>query len=149
MRRKRFQRGSLTTRKRNGKNYWFAKWRKASRPRTREFGLCSKVSRLAAESALQEILRPINETAERQVNRELTFERFVESVYLPVFRRKWKASTAETEVNQLQVHLLQELGEKRIRTITREGLQDLLDTKARKCGHSIVDHLRFRLRSVF
>jgi integrase len=33
--------------------------------------------------------------------------------------------------------------------ITRSELQALLDEQARSCGRSMVDHLRFRLRSVF
>src|SRR5437764_12026862 len=32
---------------------------------------------------------------------------------------------------------------------TRSELQELLDEKARSCGRSMVDHLRFRLRSIF
>lgn len=66
MRRKRFQRGSLTTRKRNGKKYWLAQWREEGGHRTKELGLCSKITRLAAESLLQEILKPINQGAEAQ-----------------------------------------------------------------------------------
>lgn len=36
-----------------------------------------------------------------------------------------------------------------MRVITREELQALLDSKAAARGRSVVDHLRFRLRSVF
>ena len=36
-----------------------------------------------------------------------------------------------------------------MRAITREEMQELLDLEAKKCGQSMVDHLRFRLRSVF
>lgn len=53
MRRKRFQRGSLTTRKRNGKKYWLAQWREEGGHRTKELGLCSKITKIAAESMLQ------------------------------------------------------------------------------------------------
>ncbi len=149
MRRKRFQRGSLTTRKRSGKNYWFAQWREEGRPRSKEIGLCSKMSRVAAESILQEILKPINEGVERAVLKDFTFESFVELTYLPVYQRKWKNSTAMTEVNRLRFHLIGGLGDRRMRVITREELQALLDSKAAACGRSVVDHLRFRLRSVF
>jgi integrase len=149
MRRKRFQRGSLTTRKRSGKNYWFAQWREEGRPRTKEIGLCSKMSRVAAESILQEILKPVNEGVEQMVVKDFTFESFVGLTYLPVYRRKWKGSTAMTEVNQVEFHLVGGLGDRRMRAINREELQAFLDAKAKECCRSVVDHLRFRLRSVF
>jgi hypothetical protein len=43
----------------------FAQWREEGDHRTKELGLCSKVNRIAAESLLQEILRPINESANK------------------------------------------------------------------------------------
>jgi integrase len=36
-----------------------------------------------------------------------------------------------------------------MRDIAREEMQQLLDETAQKCGRSVVDHLRFRLRSIF
>lgn len=149
VRRKRFQRGSLTTRRRSGKNYWFAQWREEGRPRTKEVGLCSKMSRVTAESILQEILKPINEGAQRTIPMDVSFESFVELTYLPVYLRKWKGSTAMTEENRIRYHLVGALGDSRMRAITREKLQELLDVKASECGRSVIDHLRFRLRSVF
>ena len=53
------------------------------------------------------------------------------------------------ETNRLEVHLVRPLGEKLMQEITRSELQALLDEQARSCGRSMVDHLRFRLRSVF
>lgn len=149
MRRKRFQRGSLIPRKRDGKNYWLGQWREEGDHKTRELGLCSKINRLTAEAMLQEILKPINEGTERRVSPRTTFEQFVEQVYVPVFERKWKPSTADTEIPRIRFHLVRGLGDKLMRTITREDMQDLLDRVAKKCGRSVVDHLRFRLRSIF
>src|SRR5882672_11963454 len=68
MRRKRFQRGCLKTRKRNGKNYWYAQWREDGKPKSKEIGLCSKMDRMKAEGILTEILKPINEGAENPVS---------------------------------------------------------------------------------
>ena len=149
MRRKRFQRGSLTTRRRDGKNYWLAQWREEGNHRTKELGPCAKVTRLAAESMLQEILKPVNEGVERREPMKATFEQFVELVYLPVYEGKWKPSTADTEIPRIRFHLVRSMGDKLIRNITREEMQALLDTTAKKCGRSVVDHLRFRLRSIF
>lgn len=148
MRRKRFQRGSLTTRKRSGKNYWFAQWREEGRPRTKEIGLCSKMTKITAEGILQEILKPVNYRVERSVSKELTLGSFVELTYLPVYKGKWKNSTAMTEENRIQVHLVGTLGEERMRSITREQLQELLECKSKTCGRSMIDHMRFRLRSI-
>jgi integrase len=36
-----------------------------------------------------------------------------------------------------------------MRAVNREDLQDLLDAEAGECGRSMVDHMRFRLRSIF
>jgi integrase len=139
----------LTTRKRSGKNYWFALWREEGRPKSKEIGLCSKMSRISAESVLQELLKPINEGVERAISRETTFESFIELTYLPVYQRKWKDSTSMTETNRIRVHLVGAIGEARMRAITREQLQALLDAKATDCGRSMLDHMRFRLRSIF
>lgn len=148
MRRKRFQRGSVKPRKRNGKNYWYAQWREDGKPKSKELGLCSKITRIEAEGLLADILKPIN-TAAQPGPPEHTFQSFVEEIYLPIAHRRWKKSTGMTEVNRLQVHLVAPLGRKPIKEVTREEMQSLLDMKARTLSQSCVDHLRFRLRSVF
>ena len=78
-----------------------------------------------------------------------TFKQFVEVVYLPVCRGKWKVSTGMTEESRLQVHLVTSLGQRPMHEISREDLQCLLDSKSRGLARSVVDHLRFRLRSIF
>jgi integrase len=98
---------------------------------------------------LQEILKPVNEGTEAREKTDHTFEAFIELVYLPVYEQKWKDSTNDTESNRIKFHLVRGLGEKPMRKITREELQRLLDATAKKCGRSVVDHLRFRLRSIF
>src|SRR5690348_2855481 len=122
MRRKRFQRGSLKSRKRRGKNYWYAQWREDGKPKSRELGLCSKMDRVKAERLLAEILKPINEGAENPDNVTWTFAKFCELVYLPVCHRRWKASTAMVEANRMKVHLVRPLAEKLMQDITREEL---------------------------
>jgi integrase len=54
-----------------------------------------------------------------------------------------------TEEERLQTHLVNTLGDELIAKIARENLQELLDAKAKKVARSVVDHLRFRLRSIF
>ncbi len=107
------------------------------------------MDRVKAERLLAEILKPINEGAENPERTTWTFASFCELVYLPVCQRRWKASTAMTESNRMEVHLVRPLGPKLMRDITREELQRLLDKQAEESGRSMVDHLRFRLRSIF
>jgi hypothetical protein len=149
MRRKRFQRGSLKPRKRMGRSYWYAQWREGGQCRSKEFGLCSQMSKGEAEGALAAILQPLNVSAGLRVHATYTFERFVEEVYLPVWRGKWKVSTGMTEESRLCFHLVGSLGQRMMHEIARKELQCLLDTKSNDLARSGVDHLRFRLRSIF
>jgi len=149
MRRKRFQRGSLKAHKRRGKMRWYAQWREEGVPRSKELGLCSEVSRISAEAMLQDILKPINEGTERREKTDHTFEAFIELVYLPVYEQKWKDSTKDTETNRIRCHLVRNLGDRPMRKIDREEMQRVLNGTAKTCGQSMVDHLRFRLRSIF
>jgi integrase len=107
------------------------------------------MDRVKAERLLAEILKPINEGAENPDRATWTFAKFCELVYLPVCHRRWKASTSMVEANRMEVHLVRPLGEKLMQDITREELQRLLDGEAQESGRSMVDHLRFRLRSIF
>ncbi len=149
MRRKRFQRGSLKPRKRNGKTYWYAQWREYGEPRSKELGLYSSLSRAEAETMLAAILQPINQGVGKPQLPVFTFKGFVDSVYLPVYRGKWKASTAMNEELRIQVHLVGSLGSQLMTKIDREGLQALLNKKAKVLARGGVNHLRFRLRSIF
>src|SRR5213594_2180878 len=99
MRRKRFQRGSLKSRIRNGKKYWYAQWRENGQPKSKELGLCSAISQGKAEARLAEILEPINRAAGEWQGSSFTFGHFIEAVYLPVWRGTWKVSTRMTEEN--------------------------------------------------
>ena len=149
MRRKRFQRGSLSTRKRKGRNYWYAQWREEGCPKSKEIGLCSKMTRVEAGAKLAEIMVPVNAGAGKAEAITWTFAKFCRLVYLPVCQAKWKKSTGMTETNRLEFHLIGTLGDRCMEEITREELQSFLDCKALTNGRSMVDHLRFRLRSIF
>jgi integrase len=109
------------------------------------------MTRGQAEAILAKILEPVNEMAGRKPSPYVnhTFGQFVDQVYLPVYRGKWKISTTMVEEDRLQYHLVRRLGERPIAAIMREELQKLLETKAKKLSKSVVSHLRFRLRSIF
>ncbi len=77
------------------------------------------------------------------------FKSFLEKVYLPIFRQKWKASTTETEEYRLRAHLTRTIGDQLLHRIDRDRLQAVLNGAARAVGRDVLDHLRFRLRSIF
>lgn len=151
MRRKRFVRGCLAARKRRNRRYWYAQWSENGERRCKELGLCSEMNRAQAAALLADILKPINAAIGRasECREVYTFERFCHAVYLPIYQRKWKASTCETETDRIEFHLVADLGPRLMQEITREELQKLLDRKAKDKSQSLVDHLRFRLRSMF
>jgi len=98
---------------------------------------------------LSSILRPVNgENGKSQVE-VITFKSFLERVYLPIFREKWKASTAETEEYRIRAHLVRSIGDQLLHRIDRDRLQTVLNMAARKVGRDVLDHLRFRLKSIF
>lgn len=145
MRRRRYQRGCLKPRKRRGKLYWYAQWKEGGQKKSQELGLCSRVTRADAESLLASILRPINTQAGQNQTEIFTFKSFLEKVYLPIFRQKWKASTAETEEYRLEAHLVRNIGDQLLHRIDRDRLQAVLNGAARSVGRDVLDHLRFRL----
>jgi integrase len=79
-----------------------------------------------------------------------TLAQFIETVYLPVSRRRWKASTTMTTEAMIGTHLMAELGPRLLEELTREDLQGLLDRKAASgLSQSIVNHLRWQMRAIF
>jgi integrase len=75
---------------------------------------------------------------------------FLEQVYLPFYRGKWKESTAGTSENRIQHHIMKELGSERLEDLTLGPLQQFLERKAMAgLSFSIVDHLRWDLSSMF
>ena len=74
---------------------------------------------------------------------------FVSEVDLPLFRQKWKSSTARTNEERIHCHLAI-IKDRPLRLLRREDLQRLLNEKA--CGglsFSVINHLRWDLRQIF
>jgi integrase len=150
MRRRRFQRGGLSKRKRNGRLYWYLQWREDGQPKSKELGLVSDITRANAEIMRAAIMEPINAGVVQTAKPAFTFEQFIEAVYLPVALRRWKASTAMTTDALIRAHLLPAFGSRLLTDIRREDLQALLDRTAFSGrSRSVVDHLRWQLRSIF
>jgi integrase len=101
-----------------------------------------------AEVQMALILRPLNEGAGRAQRPAYTFSGYLEDVFLPLCRRKWKESTRMTTEQRMMFHLKPAFGGQALRSITREQLQALLDEKAETLSRSIVGHLRWDLNNI-
>jgi integrase len=142
--RKRYQKGSL--KKVDGR--WIAQWWSDGHRRKRTLGLVSKVSKAQARSELDAILAPIN-SRDAAPSPQRKWGEFVNNVFLPFYRRKWKRSSAISNEDRLRTHL-QIYAERTLGSFTRDELQTLLDEKAAAgLSYSVVAHLRWDLRQIF
>jgi integrase len=143
--RRRYQKGSLL--KVDGS--WIAQCWQDGHRRKKTLGKASKMTKAQAKDELAQIVAPIN-AREQGANAETTLEAFMSDVYLPLYRRKWKASTLGTNVNRLEFHIMTAFGARKLRTIQRVELQEFLEQKADAgLSYSIVAHLRWDLRQIF
>ena len=131
MRRKRYQSGSIGTRRHGRTCVWVAQWSENGNRRSKVLGNVGAMTSVEAHLALAEILRPINEGATDEQLAPYTFDRFVNEMYLPHCRQTWKASTAYTSEHIVKLHLLPELGDRLLTSVTRRDMQDLLEAKAK------------------
>src|SRR5262249_53153850 len=112
-------------------------------------GKCSEMSRGQAETIMASILEPLNENAGTRQPRAYTFKQYVEEVYLPVCRRKWKESTRMTSEPTIRGHLVAAFGDTSLDDVTRDSMQGLLDKMAITHSSSVVGHLRWHLSGIF
>lgn len=103
-----------------------------------------------ASEAQAEFMRTINGgDPEPNSIRPVLVSEFVNQVFLPFQRGKWKDSTKGTSENRIQFHIVGDLGNSQLESFTPTKLQAFLDGKAAKSGFSVVDHLRWDLSSIF
>jgi len=145
MSRKRHQQGSLKT----IRGRWIAQWWEEGHRRNKLLGKASKVTKSQAKDKLAEILAPIN-TKQQGPSEDWKFGDFVNQVYLPWYRRKWKSSTTACNVDRLEHHLTCEFADLTLKSFKASELQDFLDRKsAAGFSFSTVDHLRWDLKQIF
>src|SRR5215475_14681450 len=84
MRRKRFQKGSLRSRKHGRQKVWVAQWCDGDVNRTKVLGPCAEISKGQAEAMLAQLLQPINVEAGHHQAPVFTFGQYVEKVFLHV-----------------------------------------------------------------
>ncbi|MGH9672812.1 MAG: hypothetical protein ACRD44_06480 [Bryobacteraceae bacterium] len=104
------------------------------------------MSKTEAQGELQAILAPLN-SRDVPPSKSWMFADFVERVYLPFYRRKWKWSTAMTNEYRMNHDLVAEFGRCTLGEFHRDQLQAFLDRKAAAgLSFSTVDHLRWDLK---
>ena len=149
MRRTRYMKGSIRPRKHGRHKVWVAQWWDDGGRRSRVLGKCSDMSKGQAETIMASILAPLNENAGVRQPRAYTFKQYVEDVYLPVCRRKWKESTRMTSEPTIRGHLVPAFGDTPMNDLTRDSMQAFLDKMAKTHSSSVVGHLRWHLSGVF
>ena len=142
--RKRFQKGSLQ-KVRGG---WVARWWQDGERKARMLGRVSQMTKAQAQSELAGILAPIN-NERSEPSEQSSFGDFVQQVYLPFYRRKWKRSTVMTNEDRLAHHLTSEFAPRSLGSFDRDELQAFLDRKGTTLSFSVVDHLRWDLKQIF
>ena len=145
MRRRRYQSGSL--KKRCGK--WVGQWWEGESRRNRVLGPISSMTKSEATTELNEILASLK-ASQGDVSNKMSLSQFINGVYYPFYKRKWKKSTAVININRVDKHVIPMFGQTRITLFKRDELQTFLDEK---CGgglsFSMVDHLRWDLKQIF
>ncbi len=149
MRRKRYQKGSVRPRKHGRNKVWVAQWWEDGNKKSKVLGPCASIPKSEAEAQMAAILEPRNEAVGRSSKPAYTFGVYLDEVFLPLCRRKWKESTRMTTEPRIVHHLKPAFHGQRLQQITREQMQSLLDQKAETLSRSVVDHLRWDLNNVF
>lgn len=149
MRRKRFQKGSVRCRKHGQDKVWVGQWWDNGHRKSKVLGKCCEMAKGQAEAMMAAVLQPINETAGIPQMPVFTFKQYVEDVFLPVCRRKWKESTRMPSEPTIQLYLLPAFGQKLLSEINRGQMQRFLDGKAATHSHSVVGHLRWHLSAIY
>jgi hypothetical protein len=147
--RRRYQKGSLQLRKQGGVWVWLGMWREGEHRRTKTLGQKSEMTKAEAKAVLDRILAPLNARQEPQTGK-MQLGAYIRDVYYPFCRRKWKRSTRMTTEDRINHHIVPEVGDSALRSMSRVVLQDLLDRKAADgLSFSVVTHLRWDLRHMF
>jgi Phage integrase, N-terminal SAM-like domain len=152
MNRRRLQKGSLQLRKQGKRRVWVVLYYDANRRRCfHEIGPATELTKGEARELQQDFMRSINGVSRADRHGSPLLREFVNQVYLPFQRGKWRDSTRGTTEQRIQQHIVTDLGAERLDSLTPVPLQQYLDSKS-AAGHlsaSVVKHLRWDLQSIF
>ena len=111
--RKRYQKGGI---KKVGQS-WVAQWWEEGHRRNKTLGRVSEMIKSEAQAKLSDIVAPLNRPTEP--SGAWRFEDFVTEVYLPLYKRKWKGSTLESNEDRIGYHLLASFEDSRLDSFKR------------------------------
>jgi len=152
LKRRRFQKGSLQLRRRGKAKKWVVLYYDDAGHRRYHTQGAGTMTKTAAQGLRDEFMRTVNgsEQPEDGRNRPVLLREFIDQVYLPFQRGKWKKSTQGTSENRIMHHLVKELGDGALKDFSLTGLQAFLEQKANAgLSFSVVDHLRWDLSAIF
>ena len=132
-------------RKQRGK--WIGHWYSDGKRKSLIVGSVKDMTKGKAREEVAKIVAA--QRAELEIKRHWRFGDFINEIYLPFYRRKWKLSTRGSNENRIEIHLVERFHDRDITGFARDELQDLLDLKASKFSFSTVDHLRWDLKQIF
>jgi integrase len=127
------------------RNRWRGFWYDGGIKKSKIVGFVKDMTKGDAREAVAKIVAEIQ--AKKETPKK--FGEFVEAVYFPYYKRKWKHSTQENNVNRIAVHLVDPYSARELVSFKRDEWQDLLDLKAKTLSFSMVDHLRWDLKQIF
>jgi len=143
--RRRYREGSL--KKQDG--YWVAMWWEDGHRRSRHLGKVSELTKADARGELAKLTAPVN-LRYFPASVRCTLGDFIEHIFLPFYRRKWKPSTAGSNEYRLTAHVVPGMGTRTVGSFTRDELQDYLEQKADQgLSYSLVAHLRWDFKQIF
>src|SRR5947209_1920097 len=128
MRSKRYQEGSLQKRKHGRSKKWVLLYWENSHRRYKTLGAVSQMTHAEAMGKKQQFMQTLNDSGPtRNCDQTVAFGEFVQTVFLPFCRRKWKESTTGTTEQRIKHHLVRDLGGAVMQTMSRTRLQDFLE----------------------
>jgi integrase len=150
MRRRRYQKGSLQKRRHGKQRVWVVQYYDAEgHHRYHPLGRQCDMNKSRADEEQAAFMRTINGgDPEPDTIRPVLLGEFVNLVYLPFYRGKWKRSTKGTSEDRIRAHIIKDLGNEQMVSLSTTGLQAYLESKAATRGFSLVDHLRWDLTSI-
>ena len=110
------------------------------------------MTKTAAQGLCDDFMRTVNGSDEPEEGRirPVLLREFVDQVYLPFQRGRWKKSTQGTSENRINHHIVKGLGDTALKDFSLTSLQGYLERKAGTgLSFSVVDHLRWDLSAIF
>lgn len=151
LKRRRFQKGSLQLRRRGKAKKWVVLYYDDAGHRRYHTLGAGTMTKTAAQGLRDEFMRTVNGSDEPEDGRTrpVLLREFIDQIYLPFQRGKWKKSTQGTSENRIMHHIVKELGDAALKDFSLTALQAFLEQKANAgLSFSVVDHLRWDLSAI-